>query len=273
MSLDHPKPQVAVVTGAAQGIGRAVAANLASDGFDVGLIDRNADGLKEAAADVEAHGRAALMLVADVADSAQVDDAVRRCIDDLGGLHVLICCAGLLRDAPLLSMTDEEWSVVLAVNLTGSFNCARAAARHMVGQHQGKIVLVSSTSAQGNLDQANYCAAKAGIEGLTRALSLELGPHNINVNAVAPGFTITQQTRDLAIKRGMEFEELVVSAAESIPLRRVAEPADLANVMAFLASPGSSYVSGQILYATGGARGSTARAKKSQPEAPNDKEQ
>lgn len=261
--MTQEPPRVAIVTGAAQGIGQAVAMRLASDGFDVGILDQNTAGLDKTACAVEALGRRVVAMRADVTNSSQVEDMVRSCVNTLGPLEVLVCCAGVLRDAPFLDMTDDEWSLVLAVNLSGAFFCARAAARHMVERHGGKIVLVSSTSAQGNPDQANYSAAKAGIEGLTKALSLELGPHNINVNAVAPGFTVTQMTHDLAVKRGMEFDDLIASAAASIPLRRVAQPSDMANVIAFLADEDSSFVTGQIIYATGGARGSTARTRKS----------
>jgi 3-oxoacyl-[acyl-carrier protein] reductase len=261
--MTQEAPRVAIVTGAAQGIGQAVAIRLASDGFDIGVLDQNANGLDKTAHAVEALGRRVAVLTADVTNSSEVEDMVHFCVSILGPLDVLVCCAGVLRDAPFLDMTDDEWSLVLAVNLSGAFFCARAAARYMVERHTGKIVLVSSTSAQGNLDQANYSAAKAGIEGLTKALSLELGPYNVNVNAVAPGFTVTQMTRDLAVKRGMKFDDLVASAAESIPLRRVAQPSDMANVIAFLAGEDSSFVTGQIVYATGGARGSTARTPKS----------
>ncbi|GCE42162.1 SDR family oxidoreductase [Rhodococcus sp. USK10] len=253
------KRRVALVTGAAQGIGRAVANRLASDGLDVALVDRELHLLEDAARDVEGFGRSALPLACDVTVSAEVEFAVDSCIGTLGSIDVLVCCAGVLRDAAILDISDDDWSLVVDVNLTGAFNCVRAVAKHMIGQHFGKIVLVSSTSAQGNIGQANYSAAKSGIEGLTRALSLELGPDNINVNAVAPGFTITEMTRALATKRNMSFDELITSAAADIPLRRVAQPSDLANVIAFFTSEDSSFVSGQILYATGGARGSTAR--------------
>lgn len=256
--------RIAMVTGAAQGIGQEVAIRMATDGMDVALLDRPGADLSETVRRVAAHGRLAMPLLADVTESKAVEDALAECIAHLGSIEVLVCCAGVLRDGPVLDMTDEDWALVIAVNLTGAFHCVRAAARHMVGQHYGKIVLVSSTSAQGNVDQANYSAAKAGVEGLTRALSLELGPDNINVNAVAPGFTVTDMTRALAHKRGMSFEELVASAASSIPLRRVAQPSDMASVIAFLASDDASFVSGQILYATGGARGSTARTRTSQ---------
>lgn len=253
--------RIAMVTGAAQGIGQEVAVRMATDGLDVALLDRPGADFSETARRVEERGRKALPLLADVTESKAVEDAVAECIAVLGSIDVLVCCAGALRDGPVLNMSDDDWGLVIAVNLTGAFHCARAAARHMAAQHYGKIVLVSSTSAQGNVDQANYSAAKAGVEGLTRALSLELGPDNINVNAVAPGFTVTDMTRALARKRGMNFEELVASAASSIPLRRVAQPSDMASVIAFLASDEASFVSGQVLYATGGARGSTARTR------------
>jgi 3-oxoacyl-[acyl-carrier protein] reductase len=151
-------------------------------------------------------------------------------------------------------MTDEDWDLVLDTHLKGSFLAARAAQRYMVPQRYGKMVFTSSTSALGNRGQSNYSAAKAGLQGLTKTIAIELGPFNINVNAVAPGFIETRMTRATAERQGLDFEQVKVDAASRIPLRRVGQPWDVANVIAFLVSDEASYVSGQVIYVAGGPR-------------------
>ncbi|MFI6869529.1 3-oxoacyl-ACP reductase FabG [Nocardia sp. NPDC050406] len=245
---------VAFVTGAARGIGAATALRLAADGATVAVVDIDENACAatvDAIADV---GGKALALGCDVTDEAQVDAAVDRAAAELGSLDILVNNAGVLRDNLLFKMSVDEWDTVMGVHLRGAFLCSRAAQRHMVPQRSGKIVNTSSVSALGNRGQANYAAAKAGIQGLTRTLAMELGPFGINVNAVAPGFIATEMTAATAARMGMSAEELQAKTAEITPLRRVGTPADIANVVAFLASDNAAFVTGQTLYVDGGRR-------------------
>ena len=175
-----------------------------------------------------------------------------RVVEELGGLDILVCCAGIIRDNLLFKMTDDDWDLVIDTHLKGAFLCARAAQRTMVQKKYGKIVLLSSTSALGNRGQTNYSTAKAGLQGMARTLAIELGPFNVNVNAVAPGFVETRMTRATAERMGMDYEAFKLGAASQVPLRRVGEPEDIASVIAFLCSEDSSYVSGQTIYVRGG---------------------
>jgi 3-oxoacyl-[acyl-carrier protein] reductase len=177
---------------------------------------------------------------------------VARTLSELGRLDVLVCCAGITRDNLLFKMTDEDWDSVIDTHLKGTFLCARAAQKPMVEQKFGKMVFLSSTSALGNRGQTNYSAAKAGLQGMARTLAIELGPFNINVNAVAPGFIETRMTRATAERLGVDFEAFKVGAASQIPLRRVGQPEDVANVIGFLCSDEAGFVSGQTLYVRGG---------------------
>jgi 3-oxoacyl-[acyl-carrier protein] reductase len=183
---------------------------------------------------------------------AEVDAMVELTVKELGGLDILVTCAGIIRDNLLFKMTDEEWDAVIDTHLKGTFLCARAAQKHMVEKKYGKMVFLSSTSALGNRGQANYSAAKAGLQGMARTLAIELGPFNVNVNTVAPGFVETRMTRATAERMGMDFETFKLGAASQIPLRRIGQPEDIANVIAFLCSDESGFVSGQTIYARGG---------------------
>jgi 3-oxoacyl-[acyl-carrier protein] reductase len=183
-----------------------------------------------------------------------VENAVSKVASHFGRLDILVNNAGVLRDNLLFKMSDDDWDTVMNVHLKGSFLCSRAAQKYMVQQKFGKIINTSSTSALGNRGQANYSAAKAGLQGFTKTLAIELGPFNINVNAVAPGFIVTDMTKETAQRVGADFEENQKLAAQRIPLRRVGQPEDIANVVAFLASEDASYVSGQIIYVNGGSR-------------------
>jgi len=233
--------KVAVVTGAAQGIGAATAHRLESEGATVARID-----LKEP------EGKHAY--ACDVADHEAVAETFDRIAADLGGLHILVNNAGIIRDNLVYKMPKADWDAVLDVNLTGVFNCVQAAQRHMVAQRYGKIVSLSSRSALGNRGQANYAAAKAGIQALTATLALELGPYNINVNAVAPGYIATAMTAATAERVGATPADHQALAAARTPLGRVGRPEEVASVIAFLVSEDASYVSGQTLYINGGAR-------------------
>jgi 3-oxoacyl-[acyl-carrier protein] reductase len=247
--------RVAFLTGAARGIGAAAARTLAADGAAVAIADRDAGPAEETAGMIREAGGRAMAIPLDVTDRAQVDAAVDRAASEFGRLDILVACAGLLRDNLLFKMTDEDWDLVLDTHLKGTFLAARAAQRHMVPRRYGKMVFTSSTSALGNRGQSNYSAAKAGMQGLARTIAIELGPFNINVNAIAPGFIETRMTRATAERQGIDFDQMKADAAARTPLRRVGQPQDVANVIAFLVSDESSFVTGQTIYVAGGPRG------------------
>ena len=241
------KDRVALVTGAGRGIGAATAQLLAKEGARVAVSDLDEGPAKEVAGPI-----GGLAIACDVSDRRQVDSMVERTVKELGRLDVLVTCAGIIRDNLLFKMTDEDWDAVIDTHLKGTFLCARAAQKHMVDQKYGKMVFLSSTSALGNRGQANYSAAKAGLQGMARTLAIELGAYNVNVNTVAPGFVETRMTRATAERMGIDYETFKVGAASQIPLRRVGQPEDIANVIAFLCSDESSFVSGQTVYVRGG---------------------
>jgi 3-oxoacyl-[acyl-carrier protein] reductase len=247
--------RVALLTGAGRGIGAATAQTLASQGAAVVIADMDLGPADETASTIRANGGRAITAQVDVTDVDQIEAAVSRTVEEFGRLDILVACAGILRDNLLFKMSVDDWDSVIDTHLKGSFLAARAAQRYMVQQRYGKIVLISSTSALGNRGQSNYSAAKAGLQGLARTLSIELGQFGINVNAVAPGFIETRMTRATAERQGLDFEKVKADAASRIPVRRVGQPVDVANVIAFLASDESSYVSGQIIYVAGGPRG------------------
>ncbi|WP_165988601.1 3-oxoacyl-ACP reductase FabG [Streptomyces sp. YIM 98790] len=246
--------RIAVVTGAAQGIGAATAARLAEEGAAVAVLDLTAERARATAEAITAKGGTARAYACDVADQQAVDGVFAAVAEDLGGPHILVNNAGITRDNLFFRMSREDWDTVLNVNLTSVFNCSQAAQTYMVEQRYGKIVSLSSRSALGNRGQANYAAAKAGIQGFTATLAIELGPFGINVNAVAPGYIATSMTAATAERVGASPEEHQRLAAERTPLRRVGRPEEIASVVAFLASDDASYVSGQTVYVNGGAR-------------------
>jgi 3-oxoacyl-[acyl-carrier protein] reductase len=247
--------RVAFITGAGRGIGAAVARKLAGDGAAVAVADMDLGPAEETAGAVREAGGRALALACDVTSREQVEAAVDRAVGDFGQLDILVACAGIIRDNLLFKLTDDDWDSVIDTHLRGSFLAARAAQQHMVARRYGKMVFISSTSALGNRGQSNYSAAKAGLQGLTRTIAIELGQFNINVNAVAPGFVETRMTRAVAERTGVDYEQMKADAAARIPLRRIGQPEDIANVIAFLVSDEAAYVSGQIIYVAGGPRG------------------
>ena len=241
------KDRVALITGAGRGIGAATAQLLAADGAKVAVSDLDEGPAREIAGPI-----GGIAIGCDVSDRAQVENMVARTVKEFGRLDLLVTCAGIIRDNLLYKMTDDDWDAVIDTHLKGTFLCARAAQKHMVEQKYGKMVFLSSTSALGNRGQANYSAAKAGLQGMARTLAIELGAYNVNVNTVAPGFVDTRMTRATADRMGVDYEAFKLGAASQIPLRRVGQPEDIASVIAFLCSDESSFVSGQTIYVRGG---------------------
>jgi 3-oxoacyl-[acyl-carrier protein] reductase len=252
--VSQPDTRIAIVTGAARGIGAATARRLARDGLAVAVVDLDEASCKQTVDDIAAAGGTAIAVGADVSSAEQVEAAVTQVAEQLGAPTVLVNNAGITRDNLLFKMTEQDWDSVLGVHLRGSFLMSRAAQRYMTEQKWGRIVNLSSVSALGNRGQVNYSTAKAGLQGFTKTLSIELGPFGVTVNAVAPGFIVTEMTEATATRVGLPFEEFQRLAAEQIPVRRVGQPDDIANVIAFLASDEASFVSGQIIYVAGGPR-------------------
>ncbi|MEV4143863.1 3-oxoacyl-ACP reductase FabG [Amycolatopsis sp. NPDC049691] len=248
---DSPS-RVAVVTGAGRGIGAAVAARLADDGFAVGLLDLDEAGVKQGAEAIVAKGGKAVGVALDVSDAEQVEAAVTRVADELGPPVVLVNNAGITRDNLIFKMTEQDWDSVLGVHLKGSFLMTRAVQKYMTQEKYGRIVNLSSTSALGNRGQVNYSAAKAGMQGFTKTLAIELGKFNVTANAIAPGFIATDMTAATAERLGMGFEEFKAAAASQIPVQRVGTPEDIAHLASFLVSEGAGFISGQVIYAAGG---------------------
>src|SRR5580698_9886818 len=247
-----PANRVAIVTGAARGIGAAVARRLAADGKAVAVLDlKEADCAGTVEAITSAGGRA-IAVGADVSQADQVAAGVEKVAAELGPPSVLVNNAGIIRDNLLFKMTDDDWDSVLGVHLRGAFLMTRATQKYMVDQHYGRIVNLSSSSALGNRGQVNYSAAKAGLQGFTKTLAIELGQFGITANAVAPGFIVTDMTAATAARVGMSFEDFQVAAAGRIPVRRVGQPEDVANTISFLAGEGAGFVSGQVIYVAGG---------------------
>src|SRR5262245_23773198 len=244
--------RVAVVTGAARGIGAAVAERLAADGMDVAVLDLDKRGCADTIRRIESVGGRALAHEVDVADEAAVKKAIKRVADELGDPAVLVNNAGIIRDNLLFKMSTQDWDAVMNVHLRGSFLVTRVAQEYMTSAGWGRIINVSSTSALGSRGQANYAAAKAGLQGFTKTLAIELGKFGITVNAIAPGFIETEMTAATAERVGLSFEDFKQASAARIPVGRTGVPADVAHAASFFASEGAGFVSGQVLYVAGG---------------------
>jgi 3-oxoacyl-[acyl-carrier protein] reductase len=244
--------RVAVVTGAARGIGAAVATRLAKDGFAVAVLDLDESACGETVKTITADGGRALAVGVDVADSGAVSAGVERVAAELGPPSVLVNNAGIIRDNLIFKMSDDDWDAVIAVHLRGSFLMTRACQGYMTKAGWGRIVSLSSTSALGNRGQANYSAAKAGLQGFTKTLAIELGRFGVTANAVAPGFIVTDMTAATAARIGMDFEEFQKAAAAEIPVQRVGRPEDIAATVSFLVGEEAGFVSGQVIYVAGG---------------------
>ena len=246
------RQRIAIVTGGARGIGAAIARRLAADGLAVAVLDlKEADAGGTVDAIMSAGGRA-IAVGADVSQPDQVAAGVEKVAAELGPPAVLVNNAGVIRDNMLYKMTDNDWDTVMGVHLRGAFLMSRATQKYMVDQRFGRIISLSSSSALGNRGQANYSTAKAGLQGFTKTLAIELGQFGITANAIAPGFIVTDMTAATAARVGVEFGEFQKAAASQIPVRRVGQPDDVAHVASFLASEGAGFVSGQVIYVAGG---------------------
>jgi 3-oxoacyl-[acyl-carrier protein] reductase len=246
--------RIAIVTGSARGIGAATARRLAADGMAVAVLDLDEAACAGTVKEIADAGGRAVAVGADVSNGDQVKAAVERVAAELGGPTVLVNNAGVMRDNLLFKMSEGDWDTVLGVHLRGAFLMSRAVQKYMVDQHYGRIVNLSSTSALGNRGQVNYSAAKAGLQGFTKTLAVELGPFGVTANAVAPGFIATEMTATTAARVGMPFEDFKQAAAGQIPVRRVGQPEDVANTISFLVGEGAGFVSGQVIYVAGGPR-------------------
>jgi 3-oxoacyl-[acyl-carrier protein] reductase len=250
--MSEASERVAVVTGGARGIGAGTAKRLAGDGLAVAVLDLKEGDSQGTVDAITSAGGKALAVGADVSDADQVKAAVDKVAAELGPPVVLVNNAGVIKDNMLFKMTDDDWDTVIGVHLRGSFLMSRACQKHMVDSRWGRIVNLSSSSALGNRGQVNYSAAKAGLQGLTKTLAIELGQFGVTANAVAPGFIATDMTAATAARLGIGFEEFQQAAATQIAVRRVGTPDDVAHVISFLVSEGAGFVSGQVIYVAGG---------------------
>ena len=250
-----PERRVAIVTGGARGIGAAIARRLAEDGHDVAVFDLDRADCAATVTAVEAAGRRALAVAADVADEGAVRAGVAEVAGVLGPPTVLVNNAGVLRDRTLAKTSLDDWNLVLNVNLRSVFLMCREVEPHLRAARWGRIVNLSSTAALGVFGESNYSAAKAGVQGLTRTLSIELGRFGVTANVVAPGFVVTDMTRDVARRMGVPFEDMTAQMMREIQVGRPGAPEDVANAVAFFADPRSGFVTGQVLYVAGAPRG------------------
>lgn len=244
--------KTAFVTGGSRGIGRQIAERFASEGANVAIIDVNEEALQAAQEEMSGQGYSVYTKNASVTDKEQIEQAMKEVFDKYGSIDVLVNNAGVIRDNMLFKMTDEDWLTVTDVHLKGAFYATRAAQQYMTKNKYGRIINISSTSALGNRGQANYATAKAGLQGFTKTLAIELGKYGITANAVAPGFIETDMTKATAERIGVPFEELIKASVSNIPVGRSGKPEDIANAVAFFADERSSFVSGQVLYVAGG---------------------
>ena len=241
-----PKGKIAVVTGASRGIGRSIALALAGEGAKIVAVDMVPEGVEALAAEIKAAGGEAVAVQGNVTLTADAERMIDAAVEAFGRVDILVNNAGITRDSLLLRMKDEEWDAVLSVNLKGAFLCSRAAAKVMAKQRYGRIINIASSEGQmGNAGQANYCASKAGLMGLTKSNARELAKRNVTVNAVAPGFIATDMTEMLP-------EKVKQDLAAQIPMERLGSADDIANAVLFLAAERSAYITGQVLGVNGG---------------------
>ncbi len=244
--------RIAIVTGAARGIGAGTAKRLAADGMAVAVLDLTEVDGAETVAEIEKAGGRAIAVGADVSNAEQVQAAVDKVVAELGEPTVLVNNAGVTRDNLIFKMSENDWDTVMNVHLRGAFLMTRAVQGFMVAAKWGRIVNLSSTSAVGNRGQVNYSAAKAGMQGFTKTLAIELGKYGVTANAIAPGFIVTDMTAATAARLGVSFEDFQAGAAKGIPVQRVGKPEDIAQAVSFFVSDAAGFVSGQVLYVAGG---------------------
>jgi 3-oxoacyl-[acyl-carrier protein] reductase len=252
--MTESSARVAIVTGAARGIGAATARRLAADGLAVAVLDLDESTAAQTVKEIGAAGGRALAVGCDVSDADQVESAVARVTDELGAPTVLVNNAGVTRDNLLFKMSEADWDTVVAVHLRGAFLMSRAVQKHMVEASWGRIVNLSSTSALGNRGQANYATAKAGLQGFTKTLALELGRYGVTANVIAPGFIQSDMTRATAERLGQDWETYLAARVKEIPVGRAGAPEDIAAAVSFFVREEAGFVSGQVLYAAGGPR-------------------
>jgi 3-oxoacyl-[acyl-carrier protein] reductase len=250
--VNQPTGRVAIVTGAGRGIGAQVAERLAGDGLAVGVLDLDEPAAKATAAAITARGGTAIAVGGDVGNPEQVEESISQVASELGPPTVLVSNAGVTRDALLFKMTESDWDTVINVHLRGAFLTTRAVQQYMTAAGWGRIVTISSTSALGNRGQVNYSAAKAGLQGFTKTLAIELGKFGITANCVAPGFIATDMTKATAKRLGTDWDEFVSARANQITVGRAGQPDDIAHAVSFFASEGAGFISGQVLYVAGG---------------------
>lgn len=247
--------RTAYITGGSKGIGKAIAKSFAYEGANVCIVDLDETALHQTKEECQSQGLEITTLTADVTKREQVEESMEETVRNFGGIDILVNNAGVIRDNLFYKMTEDDWNIVMDVHLKGAYFCSQTVQKYMVKQHYGRIINVSSTSALGNRGQANYATAKAGIQGFTKTLAIELGKYGITVNAVAPGFIQTDMTKATAERLGMDFEELIETRKKQIPVGRAGQPEDIANAALFFALEASSFVNGQVLYVAGGPKG------------------
>lgn len=244
--------RTAFITGGSRGIGKGIALAFAEEGASVAIVDINEEALAQMKDEFAAKGYKLRATKANVTSADEIEAAIDDAVQAFGSIDILVNNAGIIRDNLLFKMTDNDWEQVMDVHLKGSFLAARAAQKYMIEQKYGRIINISSTSALGNRGQANYATAKAGLQGFTKTLAIELGKFGVTCNAVAPGFIETEMTQATAARIGISFEELVQASVSQIPVGRSGKPEDIANAVAFFADEKSSFVNGQVIYVAGG---------------------